>query len=75
MARDWMKTAREKAGKTQAVLASELHISESYYCDIDNGKRMPRLDIHFANTLSSLLKVPLRRILDYESDYKPENVP
>ena len=73
--REWMKDAREKAGKTQAALASELHISESYYCDIENGKRMPRLDLHFANMLSGLLKVPLRRILDYESNHNTETVP
>ena len=68
MARRWMKEAREKAGKTQLDVASALNISESYYCEIENGNRMPRLDLHFANDLSKLLKIPLKRILDAESN-------
>ena len=52
MARSWMKDAREKSGKTQAEVAAALHISESYYCEIENGNRMPRLDLHFADSLS-----------------------
>lgn len=71
MARSWMKDAREKAGKTQAEVAASLHISESYYCEIENGNRMPRLDLHFADSLSKLFKMPIKRILDAESNFPP----
>lgn len=67
MARGWMKSAREKAGKTMAEVASELHISESYYCEIENNNRCKRLDIHLALGLAKALKVPIKRILDEES--------
>lgn len=68
MAREWMKEAREKSGKTQREAATALNISESYYCEIENGNRMPRLDLRFADDLSKLFKVPLKRILDAESN-------
>ena len=67
MARGWMKTAREVLGKTMAEVASDLNISESYYCEIENNRRMKRLDIHLALALSKSLKVPVKKILDEES--------
>lgn len=73
MARNWMKPAREKAGKTMAEVASELDISESYYCEIENNNRMKRLDVHFALALAKSFKIPVKRILDAES--KPEATP
>lgn len=72
MAREWMKAARENAGKSQAEVAAELNISEGYYSYIENGKRMQRMELVFANQLSRVLKVPLRRILDFESGYSTE---
>ena len=71
MARGWMKEAREKVGKTMAVVANELNISESYYCEIENNNRMKRLDIHLALALSKALKVSMKKILDEES--KPDD--
>jgi transcriptional regulator with XRE-family HTH domain len=70
MARGWMKEAREKVGKTMAVVANELNISESYYCEIENNNRMKRLDVHLALALAKSFKIPVKRILDEES--KPE---
>ena len=70
MARDWMKTAREAAGKTQAEVAAELGISESYYNTIEKGKRQQRMELNLADRLSSILHVSLRHILDCESDFK-----
>ena len=70
MARNWMKPAREKVGKTMAEVASELDISESYYCEIENNNRMKKLDIHLAMALSKALKVSMKKILDEES--KPD---
>ncbi len=69
MARDWMKAAREAAGKTQAEVAAELGISESYYNTIENGKRQQRMELALADRLSQVLHVSLRHILDCESGY------
>lgn len=62
----WMKTAREKAGLTMKQLAEELHISESYYCAIENGTRQQNMDISLVQNLSDILHVPIKRILDEE---------
>ena len=67
MAREWMREAREKTGKTMATVAKELNISESYYCTIENGQRMRRLDIQFAMALADALRIPIKRILDEEA--------
>ena len=62
----WLKTAREKAGLTMKQLAEELHISESYYCAIENGTRQQNMDISLAWNLSGILRVPIKQILDEE---------
>ena len=67
MARKWLKEAREKSGFSMKVLAKELNISESYYCEIENYNRQKRLDFTFAMKLSELLSVPIKTILDEES--------
>lgn len=75
MARAWMKEARENAGKTQAEVAAELNISEGYYSFIENGKRMQRLELGFADRLSKIFHVSLRHILDCENDYTAQTGP
>lgn len=35
--RKWLKKARQEHGLTMKQMADELHISESYYCSIENG--------------------------------------
>lgn len=62
----WLKTAREKAGLTMKQLAEELHISESYYCAIENGTRQQNMDISLAQNLSGILRIPIKQILDEE---------
>lgn len=66
MARAWMKEARDRVGKTMAAVADELNISESYYCEIENGNRMKRLDIHFAMELAKIFGIPIKKVLDEE---------
>lgn len=41
---DKLKEIREKAGLTQLDMAQKLGISESYYCQLENGKRKMSLD-------------------------------
>lgn len=51
-------------------LADELHISESYYCAIENGYRQMNMDISLAEKLSSILGVSLKYILQSEAEIK-----
>ena len=68
--RSWLKTARESAGLTMKQVAEKLHISESYYCAIENGMRQQSMDISLAQNLSKVLNIPIKRILDAESKRK-----
>ena len=68
--RDWLKTAREREGLTMKQVAQVLHISESYYCAIENGTRQQSMDISLAQNLSDVLHVPIKQILDAESKRK-----
>lgn len=64
--RFWLRTAREKAGFTMKQLSERLHISESYYCAIENGSRQQNMDISLAQNLSDVLEMPIKQILDEE---------
>lgn len=64
--RSWLKSAREKQGLTMKQVAEKLHISESYYCAIENGARQQSMDISLAQALSDILHVPMKHILDAE---------
>lgn len=37
----WLKTCREHKNMTMFQVSSECNIAESFYCQIENGKRMP----------------------------------
>ena len=37
--RGWLKDMRKAKGMSMAVLARKIDISESYYCQIENGTR------------------------------------
>lgn len=66
MKRLWLEKARCEAGKTMKQVAGELGISESYYCEIENGNRQKRLDLSLATNLSLVLSIPIKTILDEE---------
>ncbi len=55
-----LKTSRENAGLTQAQMAEKLNISESYYCQLENGTR--RMSLDNAVKISSILKTTLNDI-------------
>ena len=64
--RDWLREARQKKGMTMKQLADELHISESYYCSIENGNRQRDMDISLVCKISDALKIPIKQILRFE---------
>lgn len=65
--RDWLRAARLKRRMTQKQLAENLGISESYYCTIENGKRMNRLDIEIIAKLSVIFGIPMDKIIRLET--------
>ena len=57
------KTAREKAGLTQAEAAEKAGIHFNYYARVERGEVTPRVDIveNIAKALKIEVKLPLRR--------------
>ena len=70
--RDWLKEARLKKGMTQLQVAEQLGITESYYCFIENGGRLKKMDVVTAKNLSSILGVPIQAILSHETGSSPQ---
>lgn len=68
--REWLKKAREDKKMTMKELAAKLHISESYYCSIENGYRQRNMDISLADRLSDILEIPLKEILKSEAELR-----
>ena len=71
--REWLRDARSRAGLTMKQMADNLHISESYYCSIENGYRQKNMDISLAEGISRVLKLPIKHILKFEADSRHEN--
>ena len=57
-----LKTAREKAGLTQAEVAEKACIHFNYYARVERGEVTPRVDIveNIARALKIEVKLPLR---------------
>lgn len=64
--RGWLLEEREKKGLSQAEMAKRIGISESYYSLIEAGHRQRRMDITLVSKLSSILELPLGRVIDLE---------
>ena len=64
--REWLRNARLEKGFTMKQLADELHISESYYCSIENGYRQKDMDLSLVERISKSLRVPVKQILMFE---------
>lgn len=64
--RGWLLEEREKKGLSQAEMAKRIGISESYYSLIEAGRRQRRMDITLVSKLSSILELPLGRVIDLE---------
>ena len=63
----WLKNLRIEKNLTMKELGSKLGISESYYCEIENGNRQKKMDATLIAGLSSALGVPMARILEMET--------
>ena len=68
--REWLRNARLGKGFTMKRLADELHISESYYCSIENGYRHKDMDISLVQKISKSLRVPVSQILKFEQSQR-----
>lgn len=49
-----LKQFREEAGLTQKQMAEKLGVSESYYCQLENGKR--RMSLQIALDIAAILR-------------------
>lgn len=72
--RKWLRAARENAGLTMKQLSEKLLISESYYCSIENGTRQRDMDISLAQRIAKALNIPVKTILDNESETRKMEV-
>lgn len=52
-----LKTAREKAGLTQAELAERAGVTRAYYADVERGRYTPSLRV--LSKLSEILNIDL----------------
>lgn len=66
MAREWLKEARTKAGKTMDEMSKELDISLAYYSLIEAGKRQKPMDITLCAKLSNFFCMPIQQIVELE---------
>ena len=71
--RNWLRSAREKAGLTMKQLSEILLVSESYYCAIENGSRQKNMDISLAQKISVALDIPLKRIVAAEEQLRKQD--
>lgn len=68
--RMWLRDARQESGLTMKQMADALHISESYYCSIENGYRQRDMDISLVAKISETLKIPVKQILRFEQSQR-----
>ena len=65
--REYLKTLRNENNLTQLETAKKLDISESYYCQIENGERQKKFDIGLAQKLADVFGVTLEFICEQET--------
>ena len=70
--REWLRQAREEKGLTMKQISSQLGITESYYCCIENGTRQKNMDLTLVSALSVALKMPISKIAKLEQEEKNE---
>lgn len=64
--REWLRNLRIEKGLTMKDMGEFLHISESYYCAIENGDRQRKMDTLLVAGLSEVLDVPIAHIVDLD---------
>lgn len=68
--RTWLKEKRQAAGLTMAQMAEKLWITESYYSNIEAGKRQKELDLTIAAQLAHILHMSIEEIVACEKEVK-----
>lgn len=68
--RKWLKTLRVEKGRTMKEMGDKLHISESYYCAIENGDRQKKMDVTLAAGLAEAFGVPIARIIELDQSQR-----
>lgn len=66
--REWLKALRVEKGLTMKAMGEKLHISESYYCAIENGDRQKKMDVAIASGLAEIFGVPIARIIELDQE-------
>lgn len=67
--REWLRSLRTEKGHTMKEMSEKLHISESYYCAIENGDRQKKMDVTVATGLAVALGVPIARIIELDQSH------
>lgn len=64
--RNYLKKMREKKELTQQDMAQKLDISESYYCQIENGERKKELNLSLVIKIADIFKIDINWIAEQE---------
>lgn len=74
--REYLKSLRNKCGKTQGEIAEKLDVSESYYNLIENGERQMDMNLSIMTKLADAFDVSLKLVIDEEMEFsKTKNQP
>ena len=64
--REWLYDLRKGQGMTLKEAGEKLGISESYYKNIEDGKRQTKMDMLFILNISKVFNVPVTQIVQNE---------
>ena len=64
--RVYLKELRDRMELTQSEVAKKLNITESYYCQIENGERKKKLDVELAVKVSEIFGVDVLWVIEQE---------
>lgn len=67
--RKYLKTLRTTKNLTQAEVAKELDISESYFCLIEKGERKESLSVSVLCKLAEVFNVPVSDLIEAERKF------
>lgn len=68
MLRDWLIAMRKKKNLSTKEVATALGISESYYCEIEAGKRQKKMDMVLIAGIAAVLGLPVAEIAIKEKE-------
>lgn len=66
--RDWLIAMRKKKNLSTKEVATALGISESYYCEIEAGKRQKKMDMVLIAGIAAVLGLPVAEIAIKEKE-------